>query len=327
MKKFFIFAATLAVFGCSNNDEAIDKDQYTSKLVDAEIKVGMSKTQTTRSYLGDVTNDGGDYIISHSFQKNDEMLITDYYGQYPFKVVEGGSDGKIKGKWAAIDDVAVKNGILAAFPSSAVTNKVTVSENKPTMYFNLKTEQTPYVFEGGSNKQLSYDRDAGLAFACASSKDANLWFFPLVSYLYFYSEKPTCTITSTNEQGIAGNYTVTYSGTAGTGTNAGASDDYTSAEGLSKFLTYTADATTITCHGIHLTNHKNAFVNTAPDQYEYIIAIKPGVYGKNSLKITPDGASKSLYCPDMTLYPSYLYFIGGVDANPATPATPATPNP
>lgn len=316
MKKFFLFAAVLAIFSCSNNDEIIDSEQPVGKLVDAEIGIDMGKSQTTRAYLGTVTQDKNQdgtykdtYTISHLFEAYDQMYITDYLGQHSFTVQQDGQTTTIKGKWAEIDDDAVKNGILATFPSSAVTKKVTVSDGKPTMYFKLSTNQTSYVNE----EQLSYDKNAGLAFACADNKNDNLWFLPVVSYLYFYSEKPNCTITST-AQGIAGNYTVTYSGNAGTGTNNDGTT-YNTAEGLSQLLTYTADAKEITCHGQHVEGHRNKFDKDAVNYYEYIIAIKPGNYDAKSLKITPEGATKSLNCPEMELIPSELYFIGSIDAS------------
>lgn len=322
MKKFFIFAAALAaLFSCSNNEEATDFEQTqpAGKLVDAEIGVGMGKPLASRAYLGTVTKDNNaeTYTISHQFQAEDKMYITDYLGQHSFEVETDGQTTTVKGQWAEVDENdAAKNGILATFPQNAVSKKATVTSNKPTMYFTLPTEQTSYVYQNGDDRpQLSYDRNAGLAFACANNKIDNLWFLPVVSYLYFYSEKETCTITST--ENIAGNYTVTYSGLQGTGTNGG-NNKYNNAIGLSEFLTYTADAKTIECHGRHMEDHKNNFNNNAVNYYEYIIAIKPGHYSENSLWITPAGATKPLRCPDMNLIPSYLYYIDCIDAPTTT---------
>lgn len=320
MKKIFIFTAALAaLFSCSSNEEAPDFEQTqpVGELVDAEIGVGMGKALTSRAYLGDVTPDvdeGGNllgtYTIVHQFEAYDEMYITDYLGQHEFKVERNGQTTSVKGQWAKIDEDETKNGILATFPKSAVTQKPTVTANRPTMYFTLPTEQTPYVYDRvAANPQLSYDRSAGLAFACANNKTDNLWFLPVVSYLYFYSKESQCEISST--VGIAGEYTVTYSGELGTGKQG----DYGTAEGLSKYLTYTATDKTITCHGKHIEHHRNQFENNATDYYEYIIAIKPGTYAANSIKITPQGATKSLYCPSMELIPSDLYFIGTIDAS------------
>lgn len=322
MKKVFILAAIAALFSCSNNDEATDFEQTkpVGKLVDAEIGIGMGKAQTSRAYLGEATEDVdeggtplGTYTIVHQFQAYDNMYITDYLGQHAFQVEANGQTSSVKGKWAEIENDPAKDGILATFPASAVRSEATVSAKKPTMYFTLSTNQTSYVYNAGSsNPQLSYDRSAGLAFACANNKTDNLWFLPVVSYLYFYSEKPTCTIKSTYP--IAGNYEVTYSGQLGTGKNDG-TKRYNTAEGLKQFLTITADANTITCHGQHIENHRDVFDDKAANYYEYIIAVKPGQYAAKSLWITPDGADEanSLKCPSFEMIPSELYFIGCID--------------
>lgn len=313
MNKLFIVAATaIALVSCSSNNEVSDLNKPV-KIVDATIGVGMSEP-ITRAYLGDVTEEDGAYTISHIFQKNDQMYITDYSGQYPFTVLQNGQTTTIKGRWAEIDEVNTsRNGILATFPVSAVNSKVTVTDSKPTMYFTLATEQTPYIYTGGSSDQISYDRNAGLAFACADNKKDNVWFLPVVSYLYFYSKEATCTITS--DVNIAGDYTVTYSGSYGTGTNHDGTK-YNTAEGLSQFLTYTATANTITCHGVQIEHHRNKFEKEGFDGlgYEYVIAVKPGSYNAKSLSIKPAGATLSCKLPAMNMIPSDVYFIGCVDA-------------
>lgn len=314
MNKFFIVsAAALALVGCSSNDEVLDLDKPV-KIVDATIGIGMGES-VTRAYLGEVTIDEGAYTISHIFQKNDEMYITDYSGQYPFTVGKNGQTTVISGRWAEIDEEnPERNGILATFPMSAVKGKATVDGGKPTMYFTLPTEQTSYVYNGNpNNPQLSYDRNAGLAFACNDNKTANIWFLPLVSYLYFYSKEATCTISS--NVNIAGDYTVTYSGSYGTGTNTQGTD-YNTAEGLSQFLTYTATANSIVCHGQQISTHQNAFAGVGNGElgYEYIIALKPGSYTEKSLWVTPENATKSCKLPAITMIPSDIYYIGCVDA-------------
>lgn len=313
MKKFYIIAsAAIALVSCSSNNEVSDLEKPV-KIVDATIGVGMSEP-VTRAYLGEVTQDNNKYTISHIFQTDDKMYITDYSGQYPFTVLENGQTTTIKGRWAEIDEVNTsRNGILATFPVSAVKSKVTVDGGKPTMYFTLATDQTPYVYTGGSTGQLSYDRKAGLAFACADNKKDNVWFLPVVSYLYFYSKEATCTITS--DVNIAGDYTVTYSGSFGTGTNHDGTK-YNTAEGLSKFLTYTATANSIICHGVQIEGHRNKFQQSGFDGlgYEYIIALKPGNYSAKSISITPANATKSCKLPAIEMIPSDIYFIGCVDA-------------
>lgn len=312
MKKFYIVAAAaIALVSCSSNNEVSDLEKPV-KIVDATISVGMSEP-ITRAYLGTVTEKNGSYTINHSFEEKDKMYITDYSGQYPFTVLEDGQTTNITGRWAEIDqENTSRNGILATFPASAVKSKVTVSDNKPTMYFKLATEQTPYIFTGGDKYQISYDRKAGLAFACADNKNQTIWFLPVVSYLYFYSKEATCTITS--DVAIAGDYTVTYSGSYGTGTNYDGTT-YNSAEGLSQFLSYTATAKSITCHGVVIEDHQNKFDNFEGKGYEYIIAVKPGTYAAKSISIKPNGAEKSCKLPDIDMIPSSLYFVGCVDAS------------
>lgn len=312
MNKFFIFAAAAIAFAsCSSNEEVSDIVKPV-KIVDATIGVDMGET-TTRAYLGEVFKDeeGPDYTVFHSFQLNDQMYITDYSGQYPFTVKKNGQSTEISGKWAEVDEEnTTKNGILATFPLSAVKSKVTVDNNgHPKMYFTLATEQTPYVHTGGTKPQLSYQQNAGLAFACADNKYNTIWFLPLVSYLYFYSKESTCTISS--DVNIAGDYTVTYTGEHGTGTNYGGVH-YNTAEGLKNFLTYEATANSITCHGVAVPEHQNKFAEGELG-YEYIIALKPGNYAAKSLSVTPAGATKSCKLPAIEMIPSDLYFIGCVD--------------
>lgn len=313
MKKFFIVAAAaIALVSCSSNNEVSDLEKPV-KIVDATIGISMSEP-ITRAYLGDVTEDNGKYTIAHIFQTDDQMYITDYSGQYPFAVLQNGQTTTITGRWAEVDEEnPSRNGILATFPTSAVTSKVTVAGNAPTMYFKLATEQTPYIYTGGSVDQLSYDRKAGLAFACADNKKDNVWFLPVVSYLYFYSKEATCTITS--DVAIAGDYTVTYSGNYGTGTNHDGTK-YNTAEGLSQFLSYTATANSITCHGVQIEHHRNKFQQSGFDGlgYEYIIAVKPGSYARGSLSVKPAGATKSCKLEAIDMIPSDIYFIGCVDA-------------
>lgn len=319
MKKLYFLSVLLFFSGCSGNNEEIeDIEKPVGKLVDAIIGVSMGDNSVSRAYLGEVTEevdrDGhglGIYSIAHNFEKYDQMYITDYLGKHSFEVQSNGQTTTIKGEWAAIDqNNAERNGICAIFPQGSVTGDVTVTENRPSMYFNLPTEQTPYV----RNSQLSYDRAAGLAFACANNKSDNLWFMPVVSYLYFYSKEATCTITS-DDVAIAGAYTVTYSGQYGTGTNT-AGTDYNTAEGLDKFLSYEATEKKIICHGRQIPNHSNAFQDAGFNGlgYEYIIAVKPGSYAAKSLVITPEGATKPCKSPSLTLIPSEVYFIGCVDA-------------
>jgi len=310
MKKlFFLSLAALALASCSNKEEDILNSQDV-KLVDAIINIQIDADVATRSYLGEVDDK---YSIAHSFEADDKVVISDYAGSYDFTVNENGQSTTLRGKWAEVKDDKAK-GIIATFPKAAVASSLTKNTaGNPVMHFNLKTSQVSRVKKGASVDNITYDTEAGLAFACAETKGATLWFCPLVSYLYFYSTKPNCSI-SCDDQGIAGTYTVTYTGKHGTGTNEN-DDTYSTAIGLNQYLTYSASSNTIQCTGQKVAGHKNQFSTEGyGDAYEYVICIKPGTYVANTLHITPSGASGNFHNKaDVIFQPSQVYFLGNVD--------------
>jgi len=321
-KSLFFFSAVLVLSGCSsNNDEIVVNPDGPVKLVDASLEVSMGEQTTTRSYLGQAHEDPQNHntYVEHFFESTDKFLVCDYVGKYIFNVRKGqGQTTSIEGYWAEVQDEAVLNGITVVVPASAAKEKpVTVADECPTMHMTLPTTQeTRYreYLEGGG--EITYDQSAGLSFACNTKAASNLTFFPLVTFLYFYSSYEYCVVSGT---GIAGDIDATYTAKKETGSNY-YGDKLMTCEGISEFINYSANANSILCKGKKLESHNNNFGDLG-GQYEYVVCIRPGAYAANDLKVysntqtVPTDASATAFHNkvDVNLYNGFLYWFGKID--------------
>jgi len=324
MKKFLFFSVVaIAMTNCTSDvDESVVDSKESVKLVDAVIPVSLCEETSTRSYLGQANYDAedGNTYVQHFFESSDLFLVCDYWGQYVFKCVGGlGQSTAIQGRWAEVSDDIVKNGITVIIPAgSAKDHAVTVADDCPTMHLSLPTTQeTRYKDIGAGKGEITYQRDAGLSFACSHKKSGNLSFFPIVTYLYFTSSHPNCVVAGTS---IAGDeYNVTYTGKASTGTNEDGTT-YTTVDGISPYLQYSANAGSIVCKGYSLDEHENTYGDLS-GTYEFVVCIRPGAYEANDLRVysntttVPTDANVKAFHnkKDVSLYAGFLYYFGSID--------------
>lgn len=306
MKKFFVFfLSTMFFVGCSQDDEIIEPK---SELVDAVINVDMRQPAKSRSFLGVINGE----TVPHLFESNDKIKLIDKFGQYTFIINTDGQSTTMRGKWGDPDKYP-NCFALHPFEAARGTNPVEVDEsNYPTMHFTLPTTQESRDLAQTSQSKdsgISYQKDAGLAFSCESNKEYDFIFIPVVSFLYFYSENPNCTIES--DDFIAGDYAVKYKATKGTNVN---DETYSTPEGLwsNNRLAISATSTTINCIGKEIEVHKDKY--NGKKYYEYIVALKPGTYTANNIRIKQSGKTKYFANKQgVTFIPSYLYYIGCID--------------
>lgn len=312
MKKIlFFFLASLIFAGCSSDNEDLVDDS--NDLVPATIGIGVDEPAISRSFLGsiDKNTDTNEEKISHHFEMNDKVMLIDGLGKHVFTVGSQGTTTTMSGSWGKPEKYP---NLCALFPEGSVrgVNPLVVNNNQPTMSFTLPTSQTSRDLN--SNSGISYDRSAGLAFACQNDKDNRVAFIPVVSYLYFYSREVNCKIVST--QNIAGDYNVTYKADKGTNN---ISPSYSTAKGIwaNQRMGITASANTITCTGKKISAHADKFqeLGLTGDFYEYIIAIKPGTYAINGLKIINSLNEDSPFHNKVQVefIPSSTYYLGSID--------------
>ena len=317
MKLIYCFAAaTLLLSSCSSNDETLEN---TEDLVPVVVEVSIDNENVTRSYLGQANE--GTHQVPTLFEEGDHVTIVDG-DAHVFTVNATASNTTMSGSW---HPMSTHPQCFAIHPSEAIRqgysdNPLTVSTSdgkkfNPTIYFYLPVDQTSRDLSDDDkttykDKGVSYQENAGgLSFSCPTEKDNKFSFIPVVSYLYFYSSKNSCTITS--DQFIAGNYTVTYLGDKGTD-----KDGHTTAQLIWNhdpcLLNITADSKQITCHGDIIEGHNSPY-------YEYLIAIKPDKkYLKNTgIKIhyintltDPDGFYNHA---DIEIAPNVVYYLGCID--------------
>lgn len=313
MKKILFLLLTSLIFaGCSSDDEFVDTE---NDIVPATIKVKVSEDEVSRAFLGNVVvGPDGTKTIPHQFEPNDQILLIDDKGNHTFTIDNQATDPTMRGQWGDPDKYPY---FCALFPLSAAkeTPLTTVNNKTPTLYFTLPTVQTTRLISATSG--ISYQENAGLAFAWQKAKTGGTAIFiPVVAYLSFYSECPTCTIScidpSTNAgTNIAGDYTVTYNGDQST--NEG-SISWSTARGIwnANHMLITASSNSITCHGIQVAGRHSE----DNKYYDYFIAIKPGTYVQNGFKISNTKNSTSPFRNkggDAKFVPSTTYYLGCVD--------------
>lgn len=310
MKKIIFSLAAIALVSCSSNDDSImNPDNQSGELV--EVTIGFSaSTPTTRAYLGNVDphiNKDGSYNIVQEFENNEVALITDYLGEHKFTVTKAGHDGTMSGHWGK----DLSKPICATFPEIACkAPAVTVENNQPTMHFRLVN---PQITRCRDDKDVSYDQNAALHFACTTSKIDALCFYNVCAYLYFYSTSATAKITS--NQNIGGDITLTYTGQYATG-----SLGHGTIQELKDMMIISATSNEISAEGVYVAGHSNTFlekehISTNTKVYEYMIAFKPGRY-LGGLSIVPQGQEGNIgkeLLKDYTFLPGGVYFIGSVD--------------
>lgn len=325
MKKLLLFPAAVILFAsCSSNSDDAVINMSEVKLVEATLNVTMNENAPTRSYLGKAeADDNGNTYVNHFFENSDEFLVCDYAGQWPFTVTDGhGQTTSITGRWAEVSNDAVMNGITIVVPKSAAKEKaITVADECPTMHMSLATEQTTrYKQVGKTGHEITYQQDAGLSFCCNTKKQNNLTFFPIVTFLYFKSKYPDCVVCGTS---IAGDtYDVTYSGRKTTGTNPDGTDHFYTVEGMSAYLTFSANANSILCHGYTVEGGHLNDIDEFDGYYEYVVCIRPGHYDVGDFKIyynrnsttIPEGVNPfSNKDFELDFYAGYLYYFGCID--------------
>jgi len=319
MKKLLFFCATFVSFISCSNDDVISNEE---QLVEVNIQIGMDvEKDITRSYFGTVSGkkDDGTYTIEHPFEEGDAMYLIEDGKVRNFSINAIGQTTTIHGWWSTDYELP----IVVVYPRSAVADAtnpvdVTLSDDKKSitslsMHFNLPTIQHSRDLSETyqTTTGVSYDPSANISFACQNDKNASPNVIPLVSYLYFYSEKSSCTVYSTKKS-IAGSYDVTYNGNP-TYYNTVTSNNIL--EKLTIQQNNESTSRTIECFGKKIEGHKNKFEEKGyGGMYEYIIAFKPGYYDQRGIEILPQGHDDPVYNKTGTSFlPSHVYFLGCVD--------------
>lgn len=311
MKKLYFCAIASFLFSACSSD-SVETIEENNELVKASVKIAVDQTEegTTRLLLGKISGNRVPYL----FELGDRLTVVDELGVHDdFSLQTVGADNIMVGTWGNPADYPY---CVAFAPHSGT---VTVKNNQPTFHFVIPTSQTSRDNANNatfSETGISFQDNTGFIIAAQNDKKALMKFLPVASYLYFYSSYEYCQLRGANP--IAGNFDVTYKGAEGT--NSGDPNCGNSTFAFSNGnLTMTATIDTIFCHGKVIPSHSVGRPDLA-NKFEYMIAVKPGLYPVSGIKIKAFNAGDKTWnnCfrnlgDAVTFNPGSVYYLGCID--------------
>lgn len=296
MKKiFFLSMAAIAVVSCSSDKEEIVTE---GKLVEATITAETAET-LTRAYLGHIDHQDGHQETGVKFQLGDQMDVYEYCSyangtSYIFTCKDLGNfqSPNFKGFWS--ED---RSAWTAIFPSSSNNQMISMTDGDVDYGENLyqfvipQNQETITSPDGG----VTYKNEANVMVAARYKKERvetpTCFLSPVVAYLYFASDQPVVSITSS-----AGPICGTAQCKTTINTWANWSFFANHCESITGLET---NAKTIQSTGIY---------TTRSSKYEHIVCLLPGTFEAGQLVIGTKSNTEKHELKHVN-----MYYLGSID--------------